>query len=167
MFLETRSIQRTRVPPRPPFLIGRTGLVEPSSCRDYPCCARIAKVVSAVVGRYKLFSRGDTEMESTRQLENIGIAIAPMLVDSVSEIRVVAEVHDDWIQRRYDVVHNGKLVEGVEGERSMSRSVNDALSDLRRDMLKEGQGDWHHCSYVLGSDGTFKMEFDRSRPPSA
>ncbi len=106
-------------------------------------------------------------MESSRQLENIGIAIARMLADCVSEIRVVAEVHDDWIQRRYDVVHNGKLVEGVEGERSVNRSVNDALSALRRDMLKEGQVDWHHCSYILKADGTFKMEFDRSTPPSA
>lgn len=49
-------------------------------------------------------------MESRRQLESIGIAIAPMLVGPVSEIRVVAEVHDDWIQTRYDVVHNGALV---------------------------------------------------------
>lgn len=106
-------------------------------------------------------------MESSRQLKNIGIAIAPMLVGFVSEIRVVAEVHDDWIQRRYDVVHNGKLVEGVEGDRSMNRSVNDALSALRRDMFKEGQVEWHHCSYTLRFDGTFKMDFDRSTPPSA
>ena len=106
-------------------------------------------------------------MESSRQLENIGIAIAPMLVGSVSEIRVVAEVHDDWIQTRYDVVHDGKLVEGVEGERSVNRSVNDALSALRRNMLEEGQVDWHHCAYILRADGAFKIEFDRSRPPSA
>ena len=105
-------------------------------------------------------------MESSRQLESIALAIAPMLENSVSEVWVVAEVHDDWIQRRYDVVRNGKLVEGVEGERSMDRSVNDALSALRRDMLKERQEDWHHCTYVLSSDGTFQMEFDRSRPPS-
>lgn len=105
-------------------------------------------------------------MESSYQLESIALAIAPMLATSVSEVWVVAEVHDDWIQRRYDVVCNGKLVEGVEGERTMNRSVNDALSALRRDMLKESQEDWHHCTYVLRSDGTFKMEFDRSRPPS-
>jgi hypothetical protein len=105
-------------------------------------------------------------MESSRQLESIALAIAPMLAASVSEVWIVAEVHDDWIQRRYDVVCNGKLVEGVEGERTMNRSVNDALSALRRDMLKESQEDWHHCTYVLRSDGIFKMEFDRSRPPS-
>lgn len=105
-------------------------------------------------------------MESHRQLEKIGVAIATMLDDSVSEIRVIAEVHDDWLERRYDIVQNAKLVEGVEGERFVNRSVNDALSALRRDMLKEGQADWHHCSYVLRADGTFKMDFDRSKPPS-
>ncbi|WP_156348237.1 immunity protein YezG family protein [Sphingomonas sp. Leaf34] len=111
--------------------------------------------------------RGDPEMESSRELEKIGIAIATMLDDSVSEVTVVAEVHDDWVERRYDIVQNGKLVEGVEGERLVNRSVNDALSALRRDMLKEGQEDWHHCSYVLRADGSFKMDFDRSTPPSA
>ena len=106
-------------------------------------------------------------MESSRQLKNIGVAIAPMLVASVCEIRVVAEVHDDWLESRYDIVDNGKVREGVETDRKVHRSVNDALSALRCDMLKEGQEDWHHCSYVLRSDGTFEMEFDRSRPPSA
>ena len=105
-------------------------------------------------------------MESSRQLESIALAIAPMLAASVSEVWIVAEVHDDWIQRRYDVVCNGKLVEGVEGERTMNRSVNDALSALRRDMLEEGQVDWHHCAYILRADGAFEIEFDRSRPPS-
>ncbi len=105
-------------------------------------------------------------MESSRQLENIGIAIAPMLIARVSEIRVVAEVHDDWLQSRYDIVNDGKLREGVEADQDVHRSVNDALSALRCDMLKEGQEEWHHCCYVLKSDGTFKMEFDRSRPPS-
>lgn len=80
-------------------------------------------------------------MESSRQLEIIALAIAPMLANSVSEVWVVAEVHDDWIQRRYDIVCNGKLVEWREGERAMNRSVNDALSAIRRDMLKEGQED--------------------------
>lgn len=109
---------------------------------------------------------GNHAMESSRQLEKIGIAIATMIDESVSEIRVIAEVHDDWLERRYDLVQNGKLVEGVEGERSVNRSVNDALSALRRDMLKEGQEDWHHCSYVLKADGTFKIDIDRSKPPS-
>lgn len=105
-------------------------------------------------------------MESSRQLEIIGVAISTMLSDSVSEVRVVAEVHDDWLNRRYDIVKNGELVEGVEGERSVNRSVNDALSALRSDMRKEGQEDWHHCAYVLKADGAFKIEFDRSKPPS-
>ena len=77
----------------------------------------------------------------SRELDRIALAIAPMLATSVSEVWIVEEVHDDWIQRRYDVVCNGKLVEGVEGERTMNRSVNDALSAIRRDMLKEGQED--------------------------
>ncbi|MEG3085687.1 DUF600 family protein [Sphingomonas sp. PB2P12] len=106
-------------------------------------------------------------MDSSHQLENIGIAIAHMLIAPVSEIRVVAEVHDDWLESRYDVMSNGKLIEGVEVDQEVYRSVDDALSALRADMLKEGQEDWHHCSYALRSDGTFKMEFDRSRPPSA
>lgn len=106
-------------------------------------------------------------MESSRQLEKIGIALATMLDGSVYEVRVVAEVHDDWLERRYDLVRDGKLLEGIEGERSVNRCLNDALSALRRDMLKEGQEDWHHCSYVLMADGTFKIDFDRSKPPSA
>lgn len=105
-------------------------------------------------------------MESSRQLENIGVAIAPMLISSVSEIRVVAEVHDDWLESRYDIVNDGKLIEGVETCKEVHRSVNDALSALRCDMLQEGQEVWHHCTYVLKSGGTFKMEFDRSRLPS-
>lgn len=105
-------------------------------------------------------------MESSRQLERIGIAIGRMLIASVTEIRVVAEVHDDWLESCYDIVDDGRLREGVETDRGMHRSVNDALSALRGDMLEEGQEDWHHCCYVLRSDGTFEMEFDRSRPPS-
>lgn len=106
-------------------------------------------------------------MESSREFAMIGIAIATMLDESVSELRVLAEVHDDWVERRYDIVPDGKLVEGVEGERPVNRSVNDDLSALRRNMLKEGQEDRHDCLYALRADGSSKIDFDRSKPPSA
>jgi len=105
-------------------------------------------------------------LETSDQLTALGTAIAPLLETEVSEVVVVAEVHDDWLDIRFNLVRGGEVVQGVDGGAEMSNAVADALLTIRDDMMQAGQEDWHHCNYVLRSDGSFKFDIDRDRPPS-
>lgn len=106
-------------------------------------------------------------MDTSRHLEALGMAAASLLANDVITVRVVAEVHDDWMDCRYDLIRTSGTQEGVPGDRETNRVVNDALMDIRNDMIRAGQPDWHHCVYSLARDGTFRFDIDRDRPPSA